>query len=185
LCVHPDDCLPCQVFCPQADQTLPLASRFHDQLEPIQATIETLKAQIQNLREEAQLRSAFDYLNELVGSIIKSVESDKSLKDENKNKQIEQRLTKIRDAVLDLKVILVKLDDEDDAYIIFETLNTRGKDLSLADLVRKPRRKAPEGDKRFRGPAEDKVGEFARDYRGVVSRVRSGHLHPPLLAVTP
>jgi hypothetical protein len=38
--------------------------------------------------------------------------------------------------VLDLKVILVKLDAEDDAYIIFETLNTRGKDLSLADLVK-------------------------------------------------
>ena len=88
------------------------------------------------MREEAQLRSAFDYLNELVGSIIKSVQSDTSLEDEDKNKQIEQRLTKIRDAVLDLKVILVKLDDEDDAYIIFETLNTRGKDLSLADLVK-------------------------------------------------
>jgi len=35
-----------------------------------------------------------------------------------------------------LEAILVKLDDEDDAYIIFETLNTRGKDLSLADLVK-------------------------------------------------
>ncbi len=33
-------------------------------------------------------------------------------------------------------MIFVKLDDEDDAYIIFETLNTRGKDLSLTDLVK-------------------------------------------------
>ncbi|MBX3733961.1 MAG: DUF262 domain-containing protein [Verrucomicrobiae bacterium] len=88
------------------------------------------------MREEAQLRSGFEYLNELVGSIIKSVQSDTSLTAEDINKQLEQRLTKIRDAVLDLKVILVKLDDEDDAYIIFETLNTRGKDLSLADLVK-------------------------------------------------
>lgn len=42
----------------------------------------------------------------------------------------------IRDALLNLKVILVKLDDEDDAYVIFETLNTRGKDLALTDLVK-------------------------------------------------
>jgi uncharacterized protein with ParB-like and HNH nuclease domain len=47
-----------------------------------------------------------------------------------------ETLTKIRNSVLDLKVIFVKLDDEDDAYIIFETLNTRGKDLSLTDLVK-------------------------------------------------
>ena len=37
---------------------------------------------------------------------------------------------------MDLKIILIRLDNEDDAYIIFETLNTRGKDLSLADLVK-------------------------------------------------
>jgi hypothetical protein len=49
---------------------------------------------------------------------------------------IKESLIKIRDALLDLKVIFVKLDDEDDAYIIFETLNTRGKDLSLTDLVK-------------------------------------------------
>ena len=88
------------------------------------------------MREEANLRSAFDHLNELVGSVISSVQTDPTVKDEEKSNRIEQKLTKIRDAVLDLKVILVKLDDEDDAYIIFETLNTRGKDLSLADLVK-------------------------------------------------
>ena len=28
------------------------------------------------------------------------------------------------------------MDNDDDAYIIFETLNTRGKDLTLSDLVK-------------------------------------------------
>lgn len=45
-------------------------------------------------------------------------------------------LVGIREAILDLKVILVKLGSEEDAYIIFETLNARGKDLQLSDLVK-------------------------------------------------
>jgi hypothetical protein len=45
-------------------------------------------------------------------------------------------LTEIRDTVLDLNVIVVTLDNESDAYTIFETLNTRGKDLALTDLLR-------------------------------------------------
>ena len=45
-------------------------------------------------------------------------------------------LSKLRDTVFDLNVILVTLDTEDDAYLIFETLNTRGKDLALSDLLR-------------------------------------------------
>jgi hypothetical protein len=35
-----------------------------------------------------------------------------------------------------LSLIFVQLDNEDDAYVIFETLNTRGKDLDLTDLVK-------------------------------------------------
>lgn len=88
------------------------------------------------MREEESLRSAFDLFDSLVGGVIQSVQADTALKDERKRKILQTRLTHIRDTVLDLKVILVKLDDEDDAYIIFETLNTRGKDLSLADLVK-------------------------------------------------
>ena len=45
-------------------------------------------------------------------------------------------LKTLRDTVFDLNVILVELDNEDDAYLIFETLNTRGKDLALSDLLR-------------------------------------------------
>ncbi|BDZ44286.1 hypothetical protein GCM10025866_01950 [Naasia aerilata] len=38
--------------------------------------------------------------------------------------------------MFNLKVIFVKLENEDDAYLIFETLNTRGKDLAVTDLVK-------------------------------------------------
>ena len=38
--------------------------------------------------------------------------------------------------MLALKLIFTALDNDDDAYIIFETLNTRGKDLTLSDLVK-------------------------------------------------
>jgi hypothetical protein len=71
-----------------------------------------------------------------VGAAIDSINADTAKKDEDKTKLVRETLTRIRNSVLDLKVIFVKLDDEDDAYIIFETLNTRGKDLSLTDLVK-------------------------------------------------
>jgi hypothetical protein len=88
------------------------------------------------LAEEKNLQDAFTQLTKLIDGVTESQESDTSLSDDKKTKFIQQRLTDIRDAVLNLKVIFVKLDDEDDAYIIFETLNTRGKDLSLTDLVK-------------------------------------------------
>jgi uncharacterized protein with ParB-like and HNH nuclease domain len=89
-----------------------------------------------DLPEEATLRAAFSQLDNLIENAIASIESDPTVKEDDKKDLIQKRLVAIRESVLDLKVILVKLDDEDDAYIIFETLNTRGKDLSLADLVK-------------------------------------------------
>ncbi len=88
------------------------------------------------MHEEENLRSAFDHLEHLVDGVVQSQELDTSLPPETKREGIAEKLVAIRDALLNLKVIFVKLDDEDDAYIIFETLNTRGKDLSLTDLVK-------------------------------------------------
>lgn len=88
------------------------------------------------MREEENLQHAFDQLRSLVGSVVDGVNSDQGLTAEKKKDALKRRLTEIRDALLDLKVIFVKMDNEDDAYIIFETLNTRGKDLSLTDLVK-------------------------------------------------
>jgi hypothetical protein len=45
-------------------------------------------------------------------------------------------LLNIRDKLLRLQLIAIQLDSEDDAYLIFETLNTRGKDLEVSDLVK-------------------------------------------------
>ena len=47
-----------------------------------------------------------------------------------------QRLKEIRDKILSLKLVFIQLDREEDAYLIFETLNARGQDLTTADLVK-------------------------------------------------
>ena len=91
---------------------------------------------VQEMKEEENLRSAYDQLKALVGLKVHSIKTDTSLAERKQPQAIKESLARIRDALLDLKVIFVKLDDEDDAYIIFETLNTRGKDLSLTDLVK-------------------------------------------------
>ncbi|MBN7437711.1 DUF262 domain-containing protein [Mycobacteroides abscessus] len=46
------------------------------------------------------------------------------------------RLKTLRSNVLQANVIQVELSSEEDAFLIFETLNTRGADLRLADLVK-------------------------------------------------
>ena len=45
-------------------------------------------------------------------------------------------LTALRNRLLALQFISIELVNEDDAYLIFETLNTRGKDLQISDLVK-------------------------------------------------
>lgn len=87
-------------------------------------------------QEEKNLEYALQQLDELVGDAVQSYESDSTLTAEKKHEHIKKKLVSIRDAILNLKIINVKLDNEDDAYLIFETLNTRGKDLSLTDLVK-------------------------------------------------
>jgi hypothetical protein len=88
------------------------------------------------MREELNLQSAFEQFDRLLTETIDRIQANVNLAEDDKREAIRQKLVEIRDAALDLKVILVKLDNEDDAYIIFETLNTRGKDLSLTDLVK-------------------------------------------------
>jgi uncharacterized protein with ParB-like and HNH nuclease domain len=88
------------------------------------------------LKEESTLQSAHAQLSELVSDAVKSLNKDTTLSPKKRKEVTQQKLVGIRDALLNLKVILVKLEDEDDAYVIFETLNTRGKDLALADLLK-------------------------------------------------
>jgi Protein of unknown function DUF262/Protein of unknown function (DUF1524) len=77
--------------------------------------------------EEILLKDAYDQLKQLIDSSV-----DHLTNQAKKKKKIES----IRDKLLSLKAIYVEVDNEDDAYIIFETLNTRGKDLTSADLLK-------------------------------------------------
>lgn len=76
--------------------------------------------------EEKAIQRAFKDLSARVESINK----------DNSNEEAETFLRSIRDKVLGLRVIWVEHGNEDDAYIVFETLNTRGKDLEVVDLLK-------------------------------------------------
>ncbi len=79
---------------------------------------------------------ALNFLQSTSNKPVEAIASDSTLNDQQKKKKTEKKLCEIRDAVLHLKVILVALENEDDAYTIFETLNTRGRDLTVSDLIR-------------------------------------------------
>ncbi|MFA1682265.1 DUF262 domain-containing protein [Achromobacter dolens] len=87
-------------------------------------------------REEDRIRDAHAQFKNLISDLLGGIEADPALSEKKKKSDTKKRLISIRDSLLSLKVILVTLDSEDDAYLIFETLNTRGKDLALADLVK-------------------------------------------------
>ena len=86
--------------------------------------------------EEQLLKQAFEYFENNVSEVVKGIKGLPSLSEPKKKARIEEELSKIRDKVLSLKLIFTALDNDDDAYVIFETLNTRGKDLTLSDLVK-------------------------------------------------
>lgn len=48
----------------------------------------------------------------------------------------EEKLKLLRDKILNLEIIFVAVDDEVDAFTIFETLNAKGKDLTPLDLIK-------------------------------------------------
>lgn len=85
--------------------------------------------------EEKALRDAYEQLCRYVDlGVLQAKAQDK---DEAKSKVAAKKwLDQIRDKLLSLKVISITLDNQDDAYLIFETLNTRGKDLTAADLAK-------------------------------------------------
>lgn len=86
--------------------------------------------------EEKLLKEAHDFLRGNLEQVVQSIKTQSNLSDSKKKAKLHDELSKIRDKVLGLKVICTSLDNDDDAYVIFETLNTRGKDLTLSDLVK-------------------------------------------------
>jgi len=86
--------------------------------------------------EEKVIQLAQKQIINLIRDAIQAIKKDPTIDDDYKEKKLLNKLNTIRDKILNLKVIFIELDDENDAYLIFETLNTRGKDLAPSDLVK-------------------------------------------------
>jgi hypothetical protein len=87
-------------------------------------------------REEEAIGKAFQIFKSQITDALAEILTNREQNKEDNVKDATSWLCRLRDTVFDLNVILVTLDTEDDAYLIFETLNTRGKDLALSDLLR-------------------------------------------------
>ena len=86
--------------------------------------------------EELRLSQSYLQLDKFVQSTLAAIDCDAGISIDDKQKTKTKKLRQLRDTVLSLKLIQVVLGSEDDAYLIFETLNTRGKDLALSDLLK-------------------------------------------------
>jgi hypothetical protein len=86
--------------------------------------------------EERALQRAYEFLRKKLDDRVRSVEIDPTIGDDTKAQAKTDAMVTIRDQILRLKLIMIELDNEDDAYLIFETLNTRGKNLTISDLLK-------------------------------------------------
>lgn len=104
--------------------------------EHIQKFNEPPELELEIKSEEKNLKNAHKIFDKLVDATLNAIDKDPSIDPDQKKNLKQKKLIEIRDAIFDLTLIFITLDNEDDAYLIFETLNTRGKDLALADLVK-------------------------------------------------
>lgn len=84
--------------------------------------------------EQKALKRAFDDISRWLENEVGHLERSHPKGPEHSPAGL--RLRQIRDKILALQVIWIRLDNEDDAYVIFETLNSRGKDLETVDLLK-------------------------------------------------
>lgn len=103
----------------------------------LQAKIQSLEKEETDIdigEEERAISTAYKVIYSLIDQGVKEAASKV---DPSKSKVASKKwLEGVRDKLLGLKVISITLDNQDDAYLIFETLNTRGKDLTAADLAK-------------------------------------------------
>ncbi len=85
--------------------------------------------------EEKGIQSAYDFARQKFEALREASANEKKSASARKT-AIKKKLEAVRDALLGLDVIIIQLDNEDDAYVVFETLNTRGKDLEPTDLIK-------------------------------------------------
>jgi hypothetical protein len=89
---------------------------------------------VEPTEEEKGIQSAYDFAREKYKALL--AEAAANLEGARRKAAIRKHLEAARDRLLGLEAIIVQLDNEDDAYIVFETLNTRGKDLEPKDLIK-------------------------------------------------
>jgi uncharacterized protein with ParB-like and HNH nuclease domain len=108
---------------------------FHNHIQSYNG----LKVQSSVGSEEQNLKSAFEYITsslyDLLPQEISNSSYQSSIFQEDRSITL-QKLKDIRDKILSLKLVFIQLDNEEDAYLIFETLNARGRDLTTSDLVK-------------------------------------------------
>lgn len=108
----------------------------------LQGVIQSYKKQNTNDdigAEERNLENAYNLINDKITKLIPEMNGVRAEQMELFHDLIEspiQKLRDIRDKILSLKLVFIQLDNEDDAYLIFETLNARGRDLKTSDLVK-------------------------------------------------
>ncbi|MDL9938986.1 DUF262 domain-containing HNH endonuclease family protein [Gordonia sp. ABSL1-1] len=76
---------------------------------------------------ERRLKKAVDRLRNKVDTLCAGIVD---------TQEVVGLLLKLRDSILELRLITVEVDNEEDATVIFQTLNSRGRDLETADLVK-------------------------------------------------
>lgn len=108
--------------------------------------------------EEKRLKEAYDFFKEKLSEFSKP----------NREKEI-QSLKSLRDKILSLSFVYIELDNEEDAYIIFETLNTRGKDLSASDLIKNLYTKLIKNQNKHVDIVKDKWKELVKNIQDISS----------------
>ena len=106
---------------------------FHEKIQKFGAPDEVFK---DLKKEEINIESAFKIIGDKISQELNSIENSVTIKEEEKGNRKIAFLKRVRDRILGLKLIYIFLTNQDDAYLIFETLNTRGKDLRVSDLVK-------------------------------------------------
>lgn len=110
----------------QTETSFPYLQEYIQKLEPPALKVDPGE-------EEEALQTAYEYLITQVK--LRCGPWDIPPEGEAKKEAINQ-IELLRDKLLAVKLILIQLSNEEDACTIFETLNTRGKDLRVSDLIK-------------------------------------------------
>jgi hypothetical protein len=102
----------------------------------IQSEPGAAQAEVAAGAEEKALEETFADITGRIQGISSAIDDNPAIAASRKTQEKAKQLLALRDKLLGLTVVLVEVDGEDEATIIFQTLNSRGKDLEQKDLVK-------------------------------------------------